>query len=120
MGELYKSNELYHYGVLGMKWGVHRGRQDEAFSKAIDKHNALTSKTWKTLAKAYTARSYGESIKYQREASKYAVQDAQWVKEMQNTFGGMPITMFSPQTLEKGKELAGMLDHNVDGLVKLR
>ena len=31
------NDELMHYGVLGMKWGVHRGHTSKAYGKASKK-----------------------------------------------------------------------------------
>lgn len=45
-------NELQHYGVLGMKWGVHRGRTEQAYEKVVSKKNKLMTKSEKHRLKS--------------------------------------------------------------------
>ena len=47
------NNELYHYGVLGMKWGVRRGNTSTAYAKASKKLNRLNNRAEKAMDKAY-------------------------------------------------------------------
>lgn len=78
MSEYYISREneskedLEHYGVLGMKWGV-RHDAAKAYSKATAKKTRLENKVAKTrnkyLKKSAKAKS-GVSIKYQKKKAK--------------------------------------------------
>lgn len=46
-GDNRMNNELYHYGVIGMKWGVHKGRYAESYAKGVAKIKKLESKSAK-------------------------------------------------------------------------
>ena len=39
-----EQNELMHYGVIGMKWGVRRGNVAQAYSKATAKRKKLDNR----------------------------------------------------------------------------
>lgn len=57
MNEYYNDpNELYHYGVLGMKWGVRRGKYANTVSKAYRERDKRASKSQKLRQKADVAR----------------------------------------------------------------
>lgn len=49
--------ELQHYGVLGMKWGIRKGR-DNVYSKSIKKLNKLDKKSTE-----YSEKSQRDSLK---------------------------------------------------------
>lgn len=67
-----KEDELQHYGVIGMKWGV-RHDAAKAYSKAVTKSNKLQDKVEKTGHK-YTKKSQkantGVSTRYLKRQAK--------------------------------------------------
>lgn len=66
-------NELMHYGVLGMKWGVHKGNVSQAYGKATTKRRKLennVTKAKKAYEKATVKANTGVSYKYQKLQAK--------------------------------------------------
>lgn len=45
--QMTNDNELKHYGVIGMKWGVHRGNVSSAYGKATAKRKKLDDRVVK-------------------------------------------------------------------------
>lgn len=123
------NNELYHYGVKGMKWGI-RKNPVEAYNKAsrkLDKLNKRVerseSKMNRKIRKAdrnltkpwlFSGGNKKNSL-LQNEArisvAKYKknVRKAKdWVDSMKNSFEGTDITLTQDQ-IDRGKKYASIL-----------
>ena len=101
--------ELYHYGVLGMKWGVRRGNSAKAYEKASTKLDKLNRKADRMMDKAYEKKAKADKkaaslfateksarkadFKAQKALRKsvVATRKAQkWLREMDTTFKNTP------------------------------
>ena len=110
------SSELYHYGVLGMKWGIHRGRTEQAYAKASKKLSKLDEKVDKAEAKARKRKGQADATaasilgtrrrveKAEAKAKKASAKAAirlrkaeRWYKSMEKNFANTDIKLSKEQ-----------------------
>lgn len=127
------NNELYHYGVIGMKWGVRRGNTAKAYQKASKKLDKLDKKVSKAenevikrakknddaLASRFaserrrnrTQRKVTEAAASYRNSLRKA---NKWYKSMEKTFAKTDVKLTTDQ-VKRGKKYVHRL--SMDALV---
>mgnify|MGYP000077195011 CR=1 FL=1 len=125
-----KDNELMHYGVLGMKWGVRRGNVSGAYKKASKKLDSMNRKIVKKQKKAdkfnykadkkmYSPFSSESDVRIARQRASEAQNKVdrkvykakRWIDKMDKVFSNTTQSL-SKEQIALGKSYADQLKRN--------
>lgn len=85
MWEYIYTDELYHYGVIGMKWGVRRSSyktsQNERLRTKATKYDVKSAKARKKSEKIHANEDLGRANKAAKKAANYRIKSAKLQKK---------------------------------------
>ena len=130
-GELYSQEELQHYGVIGMKWGIRKGNYSETYKKATKKAAKLEKRTARLKAKSARAtrkmlsplnlivpglkffRGFN-AIRLAAKATGVEARGRSWTRKMEKNFANVKISDIDKEVLDAGRKYMYMLNRDED------